>query len=264
MSVVDGQDNPGHYTGIIHIASQQPHGVGRMVYDDGNRVHEGFWEYGHRQGHGRCLFVQIGDFHEGTYHENLRHGPGTYYWKDGRQFSGTYHRDERQGEGKFVYPNGDTYIGNFERGQRSGNGTFTFHHKTCQYKGAWESGMYNGHGVLTWHNTRETQDNKIITAHRFEGNFSNGLFDGEGVEYENDQIVRQGIWKKGKFVVDENESETNQDQDDDAPIDDQIEEEGGNDEENKESIEQEEEDVQEDPSDQSIDAKEDQDDHEKQ
>jgi hypothetical protein len=29
------------YTGILHMESQRPHGVGRMVYVDGNRIHEG-------------------------------------------------------------------------------------------------------------------------------------------------------------------------------------------------------------------------------
>jgi len=217
MAVSDGQSNPGRYTGILHVKSQRPHGVGRMVYDDGNRVHEGFWDYGHRQGHGRCLFVQIGDFHEGNYDQNLRTGPGTYYWKDGRQFVGTYDKDERQGEGKFTYPNGDCYEGNFQHGQRSGFGVFTFHNKTCQYKGNWESGMYNGSGVLLWQSTREFQNSRLrqICQHRYEGNFVNGLFSGEGIESENNEIIRRGIWNDGKFVEeisDQTSPETNDDQ----------------------------------------------------
>ncbi|KAL3938987.1 MAG: hypothetical protein SGBAC_006200 [Bacillariaceae sp.] len=208
LSVVDAQDNPGRYTGIVHVTSQKPHGVGRMVYDDGNRVHEGFWEYGHRQGHGRCLFVQIGDFHEGNYEQNLRQGPGTYYWKDGRQFVGQYEEDERHGPGVFTYNNGDIYDGNFEHGQRCGFGTFTFHNETCQYKGEWKAGMYNGGGQLTWQSVKETrkvtptseQITRETCKHRYEGNFASGVFDGEGKEFENDTLVRQGKWAKGKFV----------------------------------------------------------------
>eukprot|EP00980_Cylindrotheca_fusiformis_P004213 scaffold913_cov71-Cylindrotheca_fusiformis.AAC.6 len=208
MAVLDGQDHPGRYTGIIHIPTQRPHGVGRMVYEDGNRVHEGFWEYGNRQGHGRCLFVNIGDFHEGSYVQNLRQGPGTYYWKDGRQFVGIYKEDERHGPGVFTYPNGDVYDGNFEHGQRSGFGTFTFHNKTCQYQGEWESGNYNGKGILRWQSVRETRTvdesgehiTRIKCQNRYEGNFENGLFEGEGVEFENDEMVQQGLWSKGKFV----------------------------------------------------------------
>lgn len=208
LSVWDGQDNPGRYTGILHVPSQRPHGVGRMVYDDGNRVHEGFWEYGHRQGHGRCLFVNIGDFHEGSYIQNLRQGPGTYYWKDGRQFVGTYNQDERHGPGVFTYPNGDVYDGNFEHGQRSGFGTFTFHNKTCQYAGEWKLGLYSGPGELKWQSVRETRSVDEAGEHitrrkcqnRYEGSFENGLFEGEGTEFENDEMIRQGLWSKGKFV----------------------------------------------------------------
>eukprot|EP00526_Cylindrotheca_closterium_P000096 CAMPEP_0113624438 /NCGR_PEP_ID=MMETSP0017_2-20120614/12593_1 /TAXON_ID=2856 /ORGANISM="Cylindrotheca closterium" /LENGTH=862 /DNA_ID=CAMNT_0000534459 /DNA_START=96 /DNA_END=2681 /DNA_ORIENTATION=+ /assembly_acc=CAM_ASM_000147 len=208
LSVVDGQDNPGRYTGILHVASKKPHGVGRMVYDDGNRVHEGFWEFGHRQGHGRCLFVHIGDFHEGNYEQNLRQGQGTYYWKDGRQFVGQYHGDERHGPGVFTYPNGDLYDGNFEHGQRSGFGTFTFHNKTCHYKGEWKVGMYSGEGQLAWQSVKETrkvtptseQITRETCKHRYEGNFESGVFDGKGKEFENDKLVRQGVWAKGKFV----------------------------------------------------------------
>jgi hypothetical protein len=209
MSLWDGQENPGRYTGIVHVASRRPHGVGRMVYDDGNRVHEGFWENGHRQGHGRCLFVQIGDFHEGNYHQNLRQGPGTYYWKDGRQFVGHYEKDERQGAGKFTYPNGDVFQGNFESGLRSGSGVFTFHNKTCQYRGEWDVGMYSGKGVLRWQSTREFRDSTIrqTCEHRYEGRFVEGLFSGEGVEYENDKIIRQGIWSKGNFIDQQNEDD---------------------------------------------------------
>merc|ERR1711920_11666 len=177
--------------------------------------HEDFWEYGHRQGHGRCLFVQIGDFHEGNYQKNLRDGPGTYYWKDGRQFVGTYEKDERQGHGKFTYPNGDVYEGNFDRGQRSGLGTFTFHNKTCQYHGSWKLGMYSGEGKLQWQSTRERLDTdadtivKVTSQHRYEGNFEKGLFEGFGTEYENDELVRQGQWRLGKFYKAERATEPN-------------------------------------------------------
>jgi len=208
VSVIDAQDNPGRYTGILHMASQMPHGVGRMVYEDGNRVHEGFWEYGHRQGHGRCLFVHIGDFHEGNYEQNLRQGAGTYFWKDGREFVGQYHQDERHGPGIFTYPTGDFYDGNFEHGQRSGQGTFTFHNKTCQYKGEWKVGMYDGEGQLTWQSVKETrkvtptseQITRETCKHKYEGNFALGVFEGEGKEFENDKLFRQGVWNKGKLV----------------------------------------------------------------
>jgi hypothetical protein len=179
------------FTGIIHVESQRPHGVGRMVYLDGNRIHEGFWVHGNREGHGRCLFSQIGDYHEGEYRQNLRQGPGKYFWNDGRQFTGNYEQDERTGEGKFVYPNGDLYVGNFEKGSRSGFGEFTFSNKTCQYRGEWVKSTYHGYGRLQWDGEGG--------PHVYEGEFAEGLFHGQGVETVDDIVTRQGWWEKGSY-----------------------------------------------------------------
>jgi hypothetical protein len=57
--LTDAQGNPGRYTGIVsihllddrqaeesdpkHALLLKPHGVGRMVYADGKRIHEGEW-----------------------------------------------------------------------------------------------------------------------------------------------------------------------------------------------------------------------------
>lgn len=76
--VTDGLGCVGLYTGIVWKQNHQPHGVGRLVYSDGKRIHEGFWQYGNKEGHGRCLFLPQYDFHEGEYHRNLRHGHGRY------------------------------------------------------------------------------------------------------------------------------------------------------------------------------------------
>jgi hypothetical protein len=173
------------------MESQRPHGVGRMVYKDGNRIHEGFWSHGHREGHGRCLFAKIGDYHEGEYNKNLRHGPGKYFWKDGRRFVGNYHLDERCGEGKFVYPNGDAYIGNFDKGSRSGFGEFTFSNRSCSYRGEWQNSTYHGTGTLRWITSKGT--------HIFEGDFQDGMFHGQGIEYLNNVVKRSGCWSQGSY-----------------------------------------------------------------
>lgn len=76
--LTDGLGCTGLYTGIVWKRTHQPHGVGRLVYTDGKRIHEGFWQYGNKEGHGRCLFLPQNDFHEGEYHRNLRHGHGRY------------------------------------------------------------------------------------------------------------------------------------------------------------------------------------------
>jgi len=144
--VQDADGHVGQYTGLISIETQKPNGVGRIVYMDGRRVHEGFWVDGKKEGHGRCMFAPQGDFHEGEYHNNVRHGPGQYRWKDGRMFEGLYVNDQRHGKGVFTYPNGDRYEGMFEDGDRSGFGRFEF--STGIYEGYWKSGRYHGKGKL--------------------------------------------------------------------------------------------------------------------
>lgn len=174
-----------------------------MVYKDGNRIHEGFWSLGNREGHGRCMFAKIGDYHEGEYQKNLRHGPGKYYWRDGRQFIGNYVLDERSGEGKFIYPNGDTYVGNFDKGSRSGYGEFTFSNRTCSYHGEWHASAYHGSGRLQWTTPKG--------LHVYEGDFESGLFHGRGIEYLNADIRREGRWSRGSYQKDEEQQQKSND-----------------------------------------------------
>ena len=147
MEVLDAERNKGQYTGLVLCHNQKPHGVGRMVYLDGRRIHEGFWKNGMKEGHGRCLFVEQGDFHEGEYKDNVRHGPGKYQWKDGRVFVGHYVNDLRHGKGTFTYPNGEQYEGNFTAGEKHGFGRFEF--RGGFYEGQWEQGRYHGRGSLS-------------------------------------------------------------------------------------------------------------------
>ena len=182
----------GKYTGIVLKATNQPHGVGRLCYADGNRIHEGFWKRGQKEGHGRCLFFPQRDFHEGEYKNNLRHGPGRYQWKDGRSYVGEYANDQRHGEGVFTYPNGDVYRGGFANGVRSGKGRFDFRGKggsPSYYQGDWQKGTYHGRGVLVWGDDRQTH----------EGEFQFGRFHGRGIRKVAGCVVQRGHWVQGRF-----------------------------------------------------------------
>lgn len=53
--ITDCQGNEGRFTGLVLVSTKRPHGVGRLVYSDGKRIHEGFWVNGSKEGHGRCL-----------------------------------------------------------------------------------------------------------------------------------------------------------------------------------------------------------------
>ena len=187
--ILDAQGNPGTYTGIVLKESGQPSGVGRLVYADGKRIHEGFWRNGRKEGHGRCLFFPQGDFHEGEYKNNIRHGPGRYQWKDGRRFDGTYKDDLRDGHGVFTYPTGERYEGMFHAGRRSGHGRFSFDNGRGLYDGEWMSGKYHGKGHLVWG-----------SGFSYEGSFANGAFEGAGIKKDpTGKVVEHGVWEKGDF-----------------------------------------------------------------
>ncbi|KAL7576422.1 hypothetical protein ACA910_018226 [Epithemia clementina (nom. ined.)] len=189
QEITDCQGNLGRFTGIVLNSTLRPHGVGRLVYADGKRIHEGFWRNGSKEGHGRCLFFPQGDFHEGEYQNNLRNGPGRYQWKDGRLFMGHYKDDMRHGKGIFAYPSGDRYEGMFFKGQRSGYGKFIF--SGGHYEGEWKAGKYHGRGRLVWGPGTE-----------YEGEFSQGTFHGSGTLRDfTGNILEQGRWFQGKRVA---------------------------------------------------------------
>jgi len=187
--VADVHGNEGKYTGIVSKVTNKPHGTGRLVYADGRRIHEGFWTQGSKEGFGRCLFFPQGDFHEGEYKNNLRHGPGRYQWKDGRSFVGGYLDDLRHGKGVFTYPSGERYDGDFSKGQRHGLGRFEFEDGKGFYKGEWFSGAYHGKGRLVWSN-----------GSVYEGEFCKGAIHGKGVQRSpSGENILQGEWIEGKF-----------------------------------------------------------------
>lgn len=197
--ITDCQGNLGRYTGIVRKESRRPHGVGRLVYADGRRIHEGFWTDGSKEGHGRCLFFPQGDFHEGEYTNNLRNGPGRYKWKDGRSFVGGYTDDLRHGKGVFKYPSGDCYEGMFAKGQRSGFGRFNF--DGGYYEGDWALGKYNGTGVLHWGQ-----------GHSYQGEFIEGTFHGKGVKKNGaGEIIQEGYWGEGHFQGPDEKKEEEED-----------------------------------------------------
>ena len=192
VQITDCEGKPGKYTGIILKSTQKPNGVGKMVYDDKRRIHEGFWKDGSKEGYGRCQFVLQGDLHEGEYQNNVRHGKGTYVWKDGRRYEGEYKHDLRHGSGIFSYANGDMYQGEFENGLRSGHGRFDFEKGKAYYEGNWKKGMYHGEGVLVWPDGSE-----------YRGDFCEGLLHGEGILKDaNGSIKKEGTWINGRFSAD--------------------------------------------------------------
>jgi hypothetical protein len=117
MLVDTNGNRAGRYSGIILQSTGMPHGLGKMVYDDGRLTYEGDWCHGWWHGSGRATFAS-GDSYEGKYQFDQRNGHGTYRWSDGRVYQGEFSENKRHGQGTMQWPNGDMYTGEFKNGQR--------------------------------------------------------------------------------------------------------------------------------------------------
>ena len=85
--ITDPYGDAGEYSGdVLLLATNKPHGVGTMKYQDG-RTYSGGWQNGQWHGKGIAIFSN-GDQFDGTYDLDRRHGFGTYQWKDGRVYEG--------------------------------------------------------------------------------------------------------------------------------------------------------------------------------
>mmetsp|Transcript_19637 Transcript_19637/g.54798 ORF Transcript_19637/g.54798 Transcript_19637/m.54798 type:complete len:282 (+) Transcript_19637:3378-4223(+) len=180
--LLDPYGDKGTYTGVVLRNTGMPHGLGRMVYEEDNRVFEGDWRHGRWHGYGRATFSN-GDSYEGEYKYDQRHGTGVYNWNDGRVYDGHFSEDKRHGKGIFTWPDGAVYDGDFVNGQRQGHGKYTFA-DGGQYEGSWKDGRYDGFGTCTWEDGR-----------RYRGEWRNGMAHGRGTEtYPNGKIRHEGEW----------------------------------------------------------------------
>jgi hypothetical protein len=83
-SVSYGATGPGATTGSAVQRREVPHGLGRIVFKDGNE-YSGEWRYG------------------------LKHGVGEFLFPDGEFYAGTYHKNSMSGYGLYIYTTGDIY-----------------------------------------------------------------------------------------------------------------------------------------------------------
>ena len=58
-----------------------------------------------------------------------------------------------------------------------------------EYEGAWSNGMFDGQGVQTFEN-----------GEKYEGGFKEDKFHGNGIFYKNDSII-YGVWKDNELNV---------------------------------------------------------------
>lgn len=58
--------------------------------------------------------------------EDLPHGRGTLFMKNGGRYEGEFVDGDLHGKGVYLYANGNKYVGNFSNGKKHGIGHYTW------------------------------------------------------------------------------------------------------------------------------------------
>ncbi|XP_023239321.1 MORN repeat-containing protein 3-like isoform X1 [Centruroides sculpturatus] len=123
-----------------------------------------------REGLRRTTFFLNGDRYVGEWHNDVKHGVGTYWYKK----------------------NGEVYSGNWVKGRRSGYGTLSIPHPTIEnenwkyYVGDWKNDKQHGYGICYFTN-----------GDVFEGQWKYGKMCGWGRMIYHDGSIYEGDWQNG-------------------------------------------------------------------
>lgn len=128
--------------------------------------YEGEFKEGKKNGKGKIIYKDTGDWYEGYFLENNFNGEGHYYWKK----------------------NGYEYIGNYVDGIIKGKGVYKYGDKAT-YKGEFKNGVKEGLGEWI------TKNNKII------GNFVNDLPHGRCYLEDNKGFKGYVIFDHGNIIM---------------------------------------------------------------
>ena len=140
-----------------------PEGKGRET--NNIYVYEGEFKKGKKEGKGKIIYKNNGDWYEGKFENDNFNGGGHYVWKK----------------------NGYEYFGNYINGIIEGKGIFKYGDKAI-YKGEFKNGVKEGIGEWL------TKNNKII------GNFKNDLPHGKGYLEDNKGFKGYVEFNEGKLV----------------------------------------------------------------
>ena len=67
-----------------------------------------------------------GSYYEGKMKDGIRHGEGTYYWKNGNKYVGEWKNGKREGQGTYYWKKGSKYVGEWKNSERHGKGVIYY------------------------------------------------------------------------------------------------------------------------------------------
>ena len=122
-----------------------PEGKGKEIND--LYEYEGEFKKGKKNGRGKIIYKDTGDWYDGNFLNNNFNGEGHYYWKkNGYEYIGNYVNGIIQGKGVYKYGEKATYKGEFKNGVKEGNGEWIS--KTNKIIGNFENDLPHGRGFL--------------------------------------------------------------------------------------------------------------------
>ena len=191
------------------------HGYGKYLLKNDKVFVEGYWDKGILK-KGR-IFLPNGDIYEGDIENNEYNGKGKYYDKvEDSIYEGSFIKGERNKNGVIIFHDGSIYEGNLiDDDVPNGKGKFKWIDSSNQkndspinyfnfsrntpfnndnyilsYEGDFENGVIEGNGILK----------NEETGSEYKGGFKNNVFDGKGVfKWGKNGIIKyDGEYKNGK------------------------------------------------------------------
>ena len=179
-----------------------------LNHDENNKFsdkYNGELVNGKKEGKG-IMKYRNGDFYDGYWKNDLREGKGTLIKKKGDKYYGIWKNDKLEENVEIKFSNGDEYYGNLKYEKKFGKGKYIYKDLDIIYIGNWENDKKNGFGRLIYKNKvidlefDLTKVKEYEIFERYEGNFKDDFFEGEGTFYYKDGKIINGIFKNNEPI----------------------------------------------------------------
>ena len=122
-----------------------PEGKGKEIND--SYIYEGHFKKGKKNGIGKIIYKDTGDWYEGNFYNNNFNGEGKYHWnKNGYEYKGNYVNGIIEGKGVYKYGDKAVYRGEFKNGVKEGKGEWITNNN--KIVGNFENDLPHGRGFL--------------------------------------------------------------------------------------------------------------------
>jgi len=183
-------------------------GKGTMKYSNG-WVYEANWSNGNLSGNCKKTSPK-GLITDGIVEGDKYTATGQIEFIDELIFDGTFTKEGnkfKDGSGKIKYPNGDILVTTLKDNQYYSKGRrnigFFDQRDSLYEEGNFINGKLNGHGKMTFVHLTDSNDPLSKSVALYEGNFKDGLFEGNGtvtVSYDGTQWKIEAAFKNGNSV----------------------------------------------------------------